>query len=44
LRSESQTLPSDIYCRCDIYAEIPDSKQATLFALKFSNVKKVERV
>ena len=40
LRSESQTLPSDIYCRCDIYAEIPDSKQATLFALKFSNVKK----
>ena len=44
LRSESQTLPSDIYCRCDIYAEIPDSNQATLFALKFSNVKKVERV
>ena len=44
LRSNSQTLPSDIYCRCDIYAEIPDSKQATLFALKFSNVKKVERV
>jgi len=44
LRSNSQTLPGDIYCRCDIYAEIPDSKQATLFALKFSNVKKVELI
>tara|TARA_R110000851_G_C12832424_1_gene540819 strand:+ start:211 stop:480 length:270 start_codon:yes stop_codon:yes gene_type:complete len=44
LRSESQTMPGDIYCRCDIYAEIPDSKQATLFALKFSNVRKVELI
>ena len=44
LRSNSQTLPDDTYCRCDIYAEIPDSKQATLFALKFSNVKKVELI
>jgi len=42
--SKSQTLPSDIYCRCDIYVEVPDSKQATLFALKFSNVKKVELI
>ena len=44
LRSDSQTLPSDIYCRCDIYVELPNEKQATLFALKFSNAKKVERV
>tara|TARA_B110000879_G_scaffold102322_1_gene138313 strand:- start:154 stop:369 length:216 start_codon:yes stop_codon:yes gene_type:complete len=44
LRSESQTMPGDIYCRCDIYAEIPDSKQATLFTLKFSNVRKVELI
>ena len=43
-RSNSQTMPEDIYCRCDIYAEIPDSKQATLFALKFSNVRKVELI
>ena len=44
LRSESQTMPGDIYCRCDIYAEIPDSKQATLFTLKFSKVRKVELI
>ena len=43
-RSNSQTMPGDIYCRCDIYAEVPDSKQATLFALKFSNVRKVELI
>jgi hypothetical protein len=43
-RSNSQTMPGDIYCRCDIYVEVPDSKQATLFALKFSNVRKVELV
>ena len=43
-RSNSQTMPDDIYCRCDIYVEVPDSKQATLFALKFSNVRKVELI
>ena len=43
-RSNSTGLPGDIYCRCDIYAEVPDSKQATLFALKFSNVRKVELI
>ena len=37
LRSESQTIPGDIYCRCDIYVEIPNSKQATLFALKYNS-------
>ena len=43
-RSNSQTMPGDIYCRCDIYAEVPDSKQATLFTLKFSKVRKVELI
>jgi len=43
-RSDSQTLPGDKYCRCDIYVEIPDSKQATLFALKYSNARLVEKV
>ena len=44
LRSNSQTLPDDTYCRCDIYVEIPDSKQATLFALKYNNVIAVEKI
>ena len=34
-RSNSQTLPSDIFCRCDIYVDIEDSKQSTWFALKY---------
>lgn len=41
LRSSSTCLPGDIYCRCDIYVEIPDSKQATLFALKFPKTKSI---
>lgn len=44
LRSNSQTLPEDVYCRCDIYVEIPDTKQATHFILKYSKAKLVERV
>lgn len=44
IRSNSQTLPDDIYCRCDIYVEIPNSKQATLFALKYSKAQKMEKV
>jgi len=43
LRSESQTA-GDIYCRCDIYAEIPDSKQATHFVLKYPRAKLVEKI
>jgi hypothetical protein len=43
-RSNSQTLPSDIYCRCDVYVEVPDSKQATMFVLKYPKVKQVEKV
>jgi hypothetical protein len=32
-RSNSQTLPGDVYCRCDIYVDVPDSKQGTHFKL-----------
>lgn len=42
LRSNSQTLPGDIYCRCDIYVDLPNSKQATLFVLKYHRAKLVE--
>ena len=42
LRSESQTMPGDTYCRCDIYVDIPNSKQATLFVLKYNRAKLVE--
>jgi hypothetical protein len=35
LRTSSTSLPGDIYCRCDIYLDVPDGVQATLFALKF---------
>lgn len=44
LRSNSQTLPSDVYCRCDIYVEIPDTKQATHFLLKYPKAQLVEKV
>lgn len=44
MRSNSQTLPSDIYCRCDIYIQIPNTKQATLFVLKHPRTKLVEKV
>lgn len=44
LRSNSQTLPSDVYCRCDIYVDIPDTKQATFFVLKYPKAQLVEAV
>ena len=34
IHSNSQTLPDDMYCRCDIYVDVEDSKQALLFALR----------
>lgn len=37
LRSNSQTLPGDVYCRCDIYVDVDDGAAGTLFALKHSN-------
>ena len=44
LRSNSGTLPGDMYCRCDIYVEIPDTKQGTYFVLKYPSVQLVEKV
>lgn len=44
LRSNSHSLPSDIYCRCDIYVEIEDSKHATHFVLKYPQAKLVEKL
>ena len=44
LRTSSTSLPGDIYCRCDIYVEVPDSKQATHFILKFTQAKLVEKL
>jgi len=41
LRSNSPTLPEDIYCRCDIYVETDDSSAATFFALKFPKAQPV---
>ena len=42
IRSGSQTLPSDVYCRCDIYVDVnPDSPQHTVFALQHSHIKSV---
>ena len=44
LRSNSQSLPGDMYKRCDIYVDIEDERRATLFALKVSNLQKVEQL
>ena len=44
LRSNSQTLPADIYKRVDIYVDIEDDRHATLFALRFSKVRKLETI
>lgn len=43
IRSNSQTFPEDTYCRCDIYVDIPNGKQSTLFALKYNNALPLER-
>jgi hypothetical protein len=39
IRSNSMTLPSDIYCRTLVYADTADDKLDTHFALKFPHVK-----
>jgi hypothetical protein len=44
IRSNSQTLPDDVYCRCDIYVDVPSSKQATMFVLKYPQAVLVEKV
>ena len=35
MRTNSQRLPGDTYCRCDIYVESNDDKLDTHFVLKF---------
>jgi hypothetical protein len=41
LRTQSNTLPGDIYCRCDIYVDSHDDKLDTHFTLKFSKAKPI---
>ena len=43
LRSNSQLLPGDTYKRCDIYVTIDDTPRATLFALKYSQVRLTQK-
>jgi len=43
LRSDSQTLPGDVYKRVDVYVDIEDAYRATLFALRFTRARKVEK-
>jgi len=33
MRSNSQTLPEDVYCRCDVYLDVPNTPQGTHFKL-----------
>ena len=33
-RSNSDSLPTEKFCRCDVYVDVHNSKQAVLFALK----------
>jgi len=42
IRSNSQSLPGDIYCRCDIYVDSHNDKLDTHFVLKFPQVKAVD--
>jgi hypothetical protein len=44
IRTASGSLPSDIYCRCDIHLDVNDGKDHTLFALKYAQVAKVEQI
>lgn len=34
IRSNSQTLPAETFCRCDIYVDVEASRQGVLFALQ----------
>ncbi|MEK9909386.1 MAG: hypothetical protein VW498_03375 [Candidatus Thalassarchaeaceae archaeon] len=43
IRSKSQTLPGDMYCRCDIYVEIPDTKEGTHFVLKYPEATPIKK-
>ena len=41
LRTQSNTLPDDVYCRCDIYCDSHDDKLDTHFVLKFPKVQPI---
>ena len=41
MRSSSTSLPGDIYCRCDVYADSNDDKLDTHFVLKFPQARPV---
>lgn len=41
LRTQSNTLPDDVYCRCDIYVDSHDDKLDTHFVLKFPKAKPI---
>jgi hypothetical protein len=38
VRNNSQILPGDIYCSCDIYVDVSDHKAGIMFAIKYSEV------
>ena len=44
IRSQSNTLPDDVYCRCDIYADSNDDKLDTHFVLKFPKAQPIPLV
>ncbi len=44
VRSDSQSIPGDIYCRCDIYVETDNSKQSTIFALLYPKAQLLEKI
>jgi hypothetical protein len=44
MRTKSNTLPDDIYCRTIIYADSNDNKLDTHFVLKFPQAKLVEKI
>ena len=33
MRSNSHSLPEDVYCRCDVYVDVPNTPQGTHFKL-----------
>jgi len=42
--SNSQALPGDVYCRCDIYVDIHEERTATWFVLKYPQARRVEKL
>lgn len=41
IRSDNQTLPADIYCRCDIYVDSKNNRLDSHFVLKFPQARPV---